>query len=123
MQPYIVYRRPGQARGHEVFVKQAFSWGAFCFNICWAFYRRAWAVLFVASIILSLLYILWSAALFSAPFCLTIAFALSALLGFHASDCRCHVLEKGGFIMAAIILERSRGAAECVFFSRETPGS
>ena len=121
MQPYIVYRRPGQARGHEVFVKQTFSWWAFCFSICWALYHRAWGVLLVALIIFSVLYIVWSANFFSAPFCLAMALALSALLGFHASDCRCHVLEKKGFTLAAIIIERSHEAAEAVFFSRETP--
>ena len=119
MQSYIVYRRPGQSRGHEIFVKQTFSWGAFLFNVLWAFYRGTWALLFGSLIILSVLYSVWSAGVFSAPFCFTIAVALSALLGFHASDCQGHVLEKKGFILAAIIVERNRDAAESLFFSRD----
>tara|TARA_B100000686_G_scaffold246235_1_gene255610 strand:- start:854 stop:1138 length:285 start_codon:yes stop_codon:yes gene_type:complete len=93
------------------------------FNIFWALYRRTWALLVGLLIILSAFYIVWNADVFSTPFCVTIALALSVLLGFHASDCRCHVLEKNGFIMAAIITERNRDTAESLFFSRELTGS
>ena len=92
-------------------------------NVFWAFYLRAWGMLAVLLVVLSLLYVVWNADIFSAQFCLTIVLTLSALLGFHASDCRCYLLEKKGFIMTAIIVERNRDAAESLFFSREISDS
>ncbi len=93
------------------------------FNIFWAFYLRAWPVLSVLLIGLSLLYFGWSMDIISAQFCLTIVLALGILLGFHASDFHCYLLEQKGFVMNAIIIERNREAAEALFFSREMSDS
>jgi len=101
-----------------VFVREAFSWGAFFFSVLWALRYRMWLTaifLFAVSVALSLASDLLQVDPITES---ALGVALALIIGWEANDWRRRSLARRGYVTAAVIAAENLLEAERRFFAR-----
>ncbi|MFZ0496571.1 MAG: DUF2628 domain-containing protein [Methylocella sp.] len=104
-----------QSVAEAAFVRQAFSWQAFCFGPLWLLRHRLWAGLALWAAGYSIV-IAASLSVVSASAGLFIALALQMLLGLEANRLHEAKLAQQGYRLVEIIAAPARDEAEIAFY-------
>jgi hypothetical protein len=123
MASYVVYTRQGLTEDDVVFVKDAFSWGAFLFSVFWCLWHRMWIAAAALLIVLGIISL--AAGLSGAGELVeslaTLAVAL--IFGLEASEMRRLSLLHGGYREAAFISGSNIEEAEIRYFASAGTGN
>lgn len=123
LKTYAVYIKPGDEHPLEssMFVKEGFSMPAFLFSLFWALYHRVWRL----AVLVLMFYIVANKALLAGVidlhFRLIVEMGFLAWVGFQGGEWRAKALERQGFVLLDIVMERSEAGARQRLFDRYLP--
>jgi len=111
MRDYWVMVKEGEEPDFEL-VPEAFSWGAFIFQLFWALYRRLWRVSLGLVVVIVVLGVVVQAAGLGDQWAGVINIAVALALGCFGNDLRRWELGRKGYRLADIVYARRISEAE-----------